>query len=362
MIVVRVVQTGDLDALVALAGETGPGLTTFKPDRAALEARIARSRRTLDNHAAPHEQGYLFVMEDSATGDIAGVCGIETAVGLDQPFYNYRVSTVVHASQDLSIWTLMRALNISHDLTGYAELCSLFLSPRYRSSGVGGLLSRSRFMFIAQFRERFPQRICAELRGHFDAEGTSPFWRAVGSHFYQIDFNAADYLSSHGRKSFLAELMPRFPVYVDLLPEEAQECVGLTHSDTLPARKMLEAEGLRYENHVDIFDAGPVLECHIADLRTMRESVVVPVEIVGAAHASADGQREPAQGSDREAPRSLVSNTSLDDFRVGMAPGIVEAGVFRLSADAAAALRVNAGDPVRVLATTHAPKQKQGSA
>jgi arginine N-succinyltransferase len=144
MIVVRVVQTGDLDALVALAGETGPGLTTFKPDRAALEARIARSRRTLDNHAAPHEQGYLFVMEDSATGDIAGVCGIETAVGLDQPFYNYRVSTVVHASQDLGIWTLMRALNISHDLTGYAELCSLFLSPRYRSSGVGGLLSRSR--------------------------------------------------------------------------------------------------------------------------------------------------------------------------------------------------------------------------
>ena len=42
---------------------------------------------------------------------------------------------------------------------------------------------------------------------------------------------------------------------------------------------MLEAEGLRYENHVDIFDAGPVLECHIADLRTVRESVLVPVRI-----------------------------------------------------------------------------------
>ncbi|HEY4350159.1 MAG TPA: arginine N-succinyltransferase [Paraburkholderia sp.] len=362
MIVVRVVQTGDLDALVALAGETGPGLTTFKPDRGALEARIARSRRTLDNHAAPHEQGYLFVMEDSASGDIAGVCGIETAVGLDQPFYNYRVSTVVHASQDLGIWTLMRALNISHDLTGYAELCSLFLSPRYRASGVGGLLSRSRFMFIAQFRERFPQRICAELRGHFDAQGASPFWRAVGSHFYQIDFNAADYLSSHGRKSFLAELMPRFPVYVDLLSEEAQECVGLTHRDTLPARKMLEAEGLRYENHVDIFDAGPVLECHIADLRTVRESVVAPVEIVSASHACADGEREPARGNEREAPRSLVSNTSLDDFRVGVAPGVVEAGVFRMTSDEAAALGVNAGDAVRVLTMTHIPRQKQGSA
>ncbi|MBR8332924.1 arginine N-succinyltransferase [Burkholderia ambifaria] len=348
MIVVRVVQTGDVDALVSLAQETGPGLTTFKPDRDALAARIERSRRTLEGNAAPGEAGYFFVMEDSKTGDIAGVCGIETQVGLEQPFYNYRVSTVVHASQELGVWTRMSALNISHDLTGYAEVCSLFLSPRYRTGGVGGLLSRSRFMFIAQFRDRFPERICAELRGHFDEDGTSPFWRAVGSHFYQIDFNAADYLSSHGRKSFLAELMPRYPVYVDLLPQDAQDAVGLTHRDTLPARKMLEAEGLRYQNHVDIFDAGPVLECHINDLRTVRESVVVPVAI-----------GEPDTGDDAQGdrvPKSLVSNTSLNDFRVGVAPGVVANGAFVLSADDAAALDVKAGDPVRVLPL----KVKQG--
>ncbi|WP_168793358.1 arginine N-succinyltransferase [Paraburkholderia aromaticivorans] len=343
MIVVRVVQRGDVDALMRLAQETGPGLTTFKPDREALAARVERARRTMEDKAEPHEAGYFFVMEDTDTGDVAGVCGIETAVGLQQPFYNYRVSTVVHASQDLGIWTRMRALNISHDLTGYAEVCSLFLSPRYRTSGVGGLLSRSRFMFFAQFRERFPQRLCAELRGHFDAEGTSPFWRAVGSHFYQIDFNAADYLSSHGRKAFLAELMPRYPVYVELLPEEAQQCVGLTHNDTIPARRMLESEGLRYENHVDIFDAGPVLECHIADLRTVRESVVVQVEI-GASSAPQDG------------PKSMVSNTSLGDFRVGVVAGVPRDGVFRLSATEAAALDVKAGDLVRVLPQKH----KQG--
>jgi len=343
MIVVRVVQTGDVDSLVSLAKETGPGLTTFKPDRDALAARIERTRRTLAGEAAAGEAGYFFVMEESKTGDIAGVCGIETQVGLEQPFYNYRVSTVVHASQELGVWTRMSALNISHDLTGYAEVCSLFLSPRYRTGGVGGLLSRSRFMFIAQFRERFPERICAELRGHFDEDGTSPFWRAVGSHFYQIDFNAADYLSSHGRKSFLAELMPRYPVYVDLLPQDAQDAVGLTHRDTLPARKMLEAEGLRYQNHVDIFDAGPVLECHVNDLRTVRESVVVPVAI-GVPDARDD------------VPKSLVSNTSLADFRVGVAPGVVANGSFVLSADDAVALDVKAGDPVRVLPL----KVKQG--
>jgi arginine N-succinyltransferase len=183
------------------------------------------------------------------------------------------------------------------------------------------------------------------LRGHFDADGTSPFWRAVGSHFYQIDFNVADYLSSHGRKAFLAELMPRYPVYVELLPQEAQQCVGLTHADTIPARRMLEAEGLRYENHVDIFDAGPVLECHIADLRTVRESVLVPAQIVDTAAAA------PQDG-----PRSMVSNTSLGDFRVGVVAGVPQDGAFRLRAAEAAALRVNAGDLVRVQPQKH----KQG--
>jgi arginine N-succinyltransferase len=335
MIVVRCTQPGDVDALVALAQETGPGLTTFKPDRGALAARVERARRTLAGDAEPFEAGYFFVMEDTATGDVAGVCGIETEVGLEQPFYNYRVSTVVHASQDMGVWTRMSLLNIAHDLTGYAEVCSLFLSPRYRTAGVGGLLSRSRFMFIAQFIDRFPERLCAELRGHFDENGESPFWNAVGSHFYQIDFNEADYLSSHGKKSFVAELMPRYPVYLDLLPDTAQQAVGVTHRDTAPARKMLEAEGLRYENHVDIFDAGPVLECHIADLRTVRESVVARVKI---------GERR----EDSDA-KSLVSNTLLQDFRCGATTGAVENGTFLLTTEEAHALRVKEGDNVRVL-------------
>ncbi|SAK67472.1 arginine N-succinyltransferase [Caballeronia pedi] len=335
MIVVRCTQPGDVDALVALAQETGPGLTTFKPDHGALTARVERARRTLTGDAQAFEAGYLFVMEDTATGDVAGVCGIETQVGLEQPFYNYRVSTVVHASKDMGVWTRMSLLNISHDLTGYAEVCSLFLSPRYRTAGVGGLLSRSRFMFIAQFTDRFPQRLCAELRGHFDENGESPFWNAVGSHFYQIDFNEADYLSSHGKKSFVAELMPRYPVYLDLLPDSAQHAVGVTHKDTAPARKMLEAEGLRYENHVDIFDAGPVLECHVADLRTVRESVLARVKIAE--------QRAPGEA------KSLVSNTLLEDFRCGATVGAVENGMFLLTAEEAAALRVKEGDNVRVL-------------
>lgn len=130
--------------------------------------------------------------------------------------------------------------------------------------------------------------------------------------------------------------MPRYPVYLDLLPDAAQSAVGVTHRDTAPARKMLEAEGLRYENHVDIFDAGPMLECHVADLRTVRESVLARVRI---------GDRGP---TDSDA-KSLVSNTMLEDFRCGATTGAVENGTFLLTAEESAALRVKEGDDVRML-------------
>jgi arginine N-succinyltransferase len=52
----------------------------------------------------------------------------------------------------------------------------------------------------------------------------------------------------------------------------------------------------------------------------------------------------------------MVSNTSLGDFRVGVAAGVPQDGVFRMSAAEAAALDVKAGDPVRVLPLKH----KQG--
>ncbi|HTJ93805.1 MAG TPA: arginine N-succinyltransferase [Pararobbsia sp.] len=340
MMVVRSVQTRDLDAVLALANETGPGLTTLKPDRAALAARIDRIVRTVRGEAALHEQGYLFVMEDTATHEVVGVCGLEAAVGLELPFYNYRVSTVVHASKELNVWSRTSLLTISHDLTGYAELCSLFLSPRARAHGAGGLLSRSRFMFIAQFLNRFPERICAEMRGYFDENGESPFWQALGSHFYQIDFNAADYLSAQGKKAFIAELMPRHPVYVRLLPAAAQQAIGVTHKDTLPARRMLEGEGLRYENHVDIFDAGPVLECHTSDLRTVRASRVLAVG--------------PA-GDDAPEVKCLVSNLSIDDFRVIAATVRVGAATVALDAEQSAALKAYAGAQVRVLVQAPAP-------
>ncbi|MFH7127688.1 arginine N-succinyltransferase [Klebsiella pneumoniae] len=55
-------------------------------------------------------------------------------------------------------------------------MCTLFLDPQWRKEGNGYLLSKSRFLFMAAFRERFNEKVVAEMRGVIDEQGYSPFW------------------------------------------------------------------------------------------------------------------------------------------------------------------------------------------
>jgi arginine N-succinyltransferase len=281
----------------------------------------------------PEERDYMFVMEDTANGRLSGVCAIKGAVGLTEPFYNYRIGTLVHSSRELNVFTRMETLYLSNDLTGATELCSLFLLPDYRSGYNGKWLSKSRFLFIAQFQHLFTEKIIAEMRGYQDENGISPFYEGLGRHFFKMDFNHVDNLTALGKKSFIAELMPRQPLYVDYLPEDAQEVIGKVHRSTLPARKLLEQEGMHFEGYVDIFDAGPVLQGRVAELRAVRDSVLAQAE-------------EGVPGD--EGGQVLVSNTSLSDFRMVLAQGSAGATV-ALSAQQLAQLHCQAGEQVRAL-------------
>ncbi|MCX2958225.1 MAG: arginine N-succinyltransferase, partial [Serratia symbiotica] len=127
----------------------------------------------------------------------------------------------------------------------------------------GKLLSKVRLLFIAAFRKRFMQRLIAEMRGFSDEKGRSPFWESIGRHFFPIEFAKADYLSGIGQKAFIAELMPKHPLYIDFLSEDAQKVIGEVHPQTVPARRVLESEGLDYQGYVDIFDGGATLEAEI---------------------------------------------------------------------------------------------------
>ena len=67
---------------------------------------------------------------------------------------------------------------------------------------------------MAEFRERFADRVIAEMRGVSDEKGNSPFWQWLEEHFFSVDFPTADYLTGIGQKVFIAELMPKYPIYV----------------------------------------------------------------------------------------------------------------------------------------------------
>jgi len=343
MMVIRPIQQGDLNGLLELAKSAGVGLTSLPVNEERLARRIARSERAFAGEAEQADQGYVFVLEDAEAGRLAGICGIDAAVGLKEAWYNYRVGTIVHASEELNVYTKHDTLFLSNDHTGFSELCSLFLHPDYRVNKNGGFLSKCRFLFLAEFPELFAKTVVAEMRGVSDADGRSPFWESLGRHFFSIDFAEADYRTGVGQKAFVAELMPKYPVYIDFLPKEAQEVIGQTHENTRPALAMLQSEGFRYEGYVDIFDAGPTVQTYTSEIRAVRESRLLPVAIV---KRVSDGDRK----------WILVSNRSKTGFRVILIEAPVTGESLALTAEQAKALNVEAGDTVR--AVTLSPKEK----
>jgi len=243
MFVVRPIARDDLPAVLALSERTGTGLTTLPASRERLAERIEASIASFSRSAKREDECYMFVLEDAGArpGDrrVVGISAIEAAVGLSEPWYNYHVGTQVHASRELGVYIAAPTLFLGNDHTGHSELCSLFLDARYRRAKNGPLLSKARLVFVAEFAERFGPKVIAELRGKLDANGRSAFWEGLGRHFFAMEYSRADYLTGIGRKAFIAELMPRHPVYTQLLSAEARDANGEVHSDTQPASAKL---------------------------------------------------------------------------------------------------------------------------
>ncbi len=344
MKVVRAIRQDDIDGLLRLSKQTGGGMTTLKPDERMLRERIAVACASFSEKILPEQRDYLFVLEDTDLDEMLGVCAIKTRVGLDEPFYNYRLGTQVHLSKELNVYTRMDTLYLSNDLTGSSELCSLILHPDYRLGENGKLLSKSRFLFIAQFPHLFSEKIIAELRGFQHPDGSSPFWDSLGRHFFKMDFDQADDLCRAGKKSFIAELMPQYPMYTVHLSKEAQEAIGQVHVDTKPARHLLEQEGLHYEGMIDIFDAGPVLQARLGELRSVRTSQLVTV-------ANREPNKESNSNSAVKVKASLlVANTNMQDYRVIVIDAVPENGQLPLTLEQQQALNCAPGSEVRVIA------------
>lgn len=339
MLLIRPLQENDLDALYAMAQGAGKGLTTLPADRELLQKKINHARETFNQRCAPEAGLYLFALEDTELGQCVGISGIQARVGLDEVFYNYRLSVTVNASRELGVHVRTPTLHLSNDMTDTTEICSLLLSGSHRGGGTGLLLSRCRFMYLDNFRKHFSEKVFAEMRGVSDSNGQSPLWDALGSKFFDMEFSEADMLSGLGNKSFIAELMPKYPIYLPMLPDAARSVIGRVHENTAPALNMLQAEGFNFNGMVDIFDGGPVVEAFIHNIRTVREGINRHVMI----------RKKPLDMDVPAEDQVMISNRSFRDFRVTTIPAeCIGLDTVSIPAEVAEALEVESGDRVRL--------------
>lgn len=330
---IRPARADDVDALLDLAEQTGGGFTNLPPNRDSLAKRIQWSTGSFARAGGlPDNELYLLLMEEAATGRIGGSAMVFSRVGAEWPFYSYKIATVNQTSKELGRNITMEMLYLVNDFNGAAEVGGLFLLPELRAEGLGRLLARSRYLFMARHRERFPARVIAELRGWLDGGGGSPFWDGLGRAFFEMPFQDADRFNAVHGNQFIADLMPRHPIYTALLPAAARRVIGKPHDSGVPAMKMLEKEGFAFEGYVDIFDGGPTVAAQIDQVRTVRDCRALTVADLAAAPG--------------DARASLLAKGQLGGFRAWRSDAVPAMERLSLTAAEAALHDIKIGDTI----------------
>jgi arginine N-succinyltransferase len=274
----RAARPDDLEPLYEMAKLTGGGFTNLPADRKALARKLERAEAAWANEAETvSDEQFVLVLENFASDEIRGTCQMMSQIGQQWPFYSYRLTTLTQHSQELDRTVRAEMLSLVTDLEGSSEVGGLFLHPSQRAGGLGLLLARSRYLFIAMHRARFADRVIAELRGVQDERGGSPFWDGVAGRFFGMTFQEADYFNAINGNQFIADLMPKHPVYVAMLSDSAKSAIGVPHPSGRAAMRMLQEEGFEYEGYLDIFDGGPTMTAptdRVKSIATARPAVV----------------------------------------------------------------------------------------
>lgn len=330
---IKPVQRQDYARIMELATIAGIGMSSLPQDEGVLKAKIESAVRSFaGNPVQPKEEIFLFVLEDMVSGTLVGTAAILAHVGLSRPFYSYKVSTISQASAGVGVYSYQNVLHMVNDYTGASELGSLFVHPDFRRDGIGRFLSRSRYMMLAEFEHLFSDIVISEIRGVQDESGNSPFYDNLARHFFKMEFKKADYIYATQGGQFIADLMPKYPIYVNLLPKAAQEVIGVPFEASRPAMHLLKKEGFNHEGYVDLFDAGPTVQANRHTIKTVRESRKGKIVALGKL----------------EAPSHLICNTGkLSNFMVTMGPLEMQGEDVVITPQSAKALGVKVGDTVR---------------
>jgi len=337
MLVLRPVELTDLPQLQQLARDSLVGVTSLPDDSERLREKILDSCASFDKDVEGNgPENYFFVLEDVASQRLAGCSEVLATAGFSEPFYSLRNRHFTSASRELNIEHGVPALSLCHDLSGHTLLRGFHIDAERVGTPFSELLSRARLLFIAAHAPRFAEAVITEIVGYSDEQGQSPFWDALGKHFFDLPYVEAERLCGLESRTFLAELMPQYPIYVPMLPPAAQACIGRIHPDGQEAFDILAREGFETNSYIDLFDGGPTLYARTSNIRSIARSHTAVAQL--------------AEGIDARGSY-LVSNDSLKDFRAIVAELDYNAGQpVGLSAEMCAALNVTDGSPIRLIA------------
>jgi arginine N-succinyltransferase len=326
----RAAGPADLEGFKQLREIAGAGFTSLMLDDKGMAAKLELSERSFASPTTTAgSERYFIALEHIETGALAGCCGVKATIGETPPFFNFRVITEAQSSVAANRRFDMTVLIGVNDFTGCSEVGSLFVRPEHRAHGVGRALAQCRYMLMATAPQRFREKVVSELRGIVEPDGRSPFWEAIGRHFFRMEFAEADKLSATTDNQFILDLMPQQPIYVDLLPAEARAVIGQCHRDGEGARRLLEWEGYSFSNVVDIFDGGPLMSVQRDHIRTLRESKRVRLQSV----ADVAGGKP-----------ALVANPATSNFRCVSTRVTRSGGSAQIGAGALAALKLADGE------------------
>jgi arginine N-succinyltransferase len=332
MLVVRPSALGDVSGIESLIRDNEARISSLPRKRVKLTERVERSIRSFNgDEELAGSEFFLFVLEDSTTGELLGCSGIARNSDLRRPFYNYRLDELIHASEAFDVHTPVSILHLTHELTGSTVLCSFAVKPGLIGGPEFELMSRARLMFIRQFPNLFSDQLVVELQGVYGDEGQSAFWDSLGRNFFNMDFASAEYHVATKSRTLLAELMPPHPIYVSMLTEQAQAVIGKTDDRAKSSYKLLIDEGFETSSYIDIFDGGPVLCAQTSELKTIKNAQ----------------QKTVRCGAVNTGVRHMVANASIDSFRCVIAQLTDGMGhVVRLDDSVSQVLNVKDGDEV----------------
>jgi arginine N-succinyltransferase len=301
---IRAARTSDLAALYEMAKLTGGGFTNLPPDKTNLGAKLESSTHALARtEDVLGDDRIVMVLENMIDGHVRGTCQLFSKIGETAPFYSYRIGTLTQSSKELNRTFRAELLTLSTDFEGASEVGGLFLHPNERAGGLGMLIARSRYLYIRQHRERFADRLFAELRGVIDEGGGSPFWDGLAGKFLGMTFQEADAFNAVNGHQFIADLMPKHPIYTAMLPDSARMVMGIPHSSGRAAMRMLEAEGLVQDFYIDIFDGGPTMHTQTDRVKTVAGARPIKIERI----------------ADNDTPRAVTAVRRLADFTAAYA-------------------------------------------